>query len=133
MANVKRALELCETSLPLAVSSGDRRLEARAIMVMGRIYQVTAPARALRHFEQSISISRELKDEAAEAWCLIYLGKAYHTLRDAKATYMANSAFAMADRLNLVLLKCKSLMILGVCSTDLGEHVAAIGTPRYAH
>jgi tetratricopeptide (TPR) repeat protein len=134
VANVKRALELCETSLPLAVSSGDRKLEARAIMVLGRIYQVTAPARALRHFEQSISISRETKDRVAEAWCLLYLGKTHHNLRDAKAAYMIESALTVANDLNLVFLKCKALMNLGINYAELGEYIIAIGitSPFYS-
>lgn len=127
VANVKRALELCETSLPLAVSSGDRKLEARAIMVMGRIYQVSAPARALRHFEQSISISREQKDRVSEAWCMLYLGKTYHTLRDSKAAYMFQNSLKVAEELSLVFLKCASLMGLGISYTDSGEYVSAIG------
>lgn len=127
VANSRRALELCETSLPLAVSSGDRKLEARAIMVMGRIYRTTAPARALRHFEQSISISRETKDKVAEAWCTLYLGETYHTLRDSRAEHMIQSAFEVGVSLNLVFLKCKSLMSLGIYFSDLGEYAKAIG------
>eukprot|EP00026_Physarum_polycephalum_P000737 Phypoly_transcript_00738.p1 GENE.Phypoly_transcript_00738~~Phypoly_transcript_00738.p1 ORF type:complete len:1375 (-),score=209.00 Phypoly_transcript_00738:22-3720(-) len=126
VANIKRALELSETSLPLAVSSGDRKLEARAIMVMGRIFQVTAPARALRHFEQSISISREMKDRVAEAWCLMYLGNTYNNLRDAKAGYMIESALTVGVDLNLVFLRCKSLMSLGITHADSGEYITAI-------
>jgi hypothetical protein len=113
------------------VSSGDRKLEARAIMVMGRIYQVTAPARALRHFEQSISISREMKDRVAEAWCLMYLGNTYNHLRDAKAGYMIQSALTVGEDLGLVFLRCKSLMNLGINYAESGEYITAIGTTSY--
>jgi hypothetical protein len=120
-------MELCELSLPLAVSSGDRKLEARAIMVMGRVYQTTAPARALRHFDQSMAISRETKDRATEAWCMLYLSETYHALHDSKVVYMAEGALTIAKDLALVSLKCKALLILGVHYSDAGEYITAIG------
>lgn len=126
--NVKRAQELCEMSLPLAVSTGDRKAEARAIMVMGRVYQLTAPARALRHFEQAIAISRETKDKSSEAWCTLYLAQAYLSLQDNRVFSTAQSAIDMATDLNLVALKCKALLCMGTLHCSSSNYLAAIGT-----
>lgn len=126
--NVKRAQELCEVSLPLAVSTGDRKVEARAIMVMGRVYQLTATARALRHFEQAIAMSRETKDRSSEAWCTLYLAHAFLSLQDPRSIPTAQAALDMASDLSLVSLKCKALLCLGILHSQNSNFVVAIGT-----
>lgn len=128
LANTQRTLELCEMCLPLAVSIGDRKLEARTITLMGRVHLALAPARSLRHFEQSIAIAKEAKDRSIEAWATLYLGEAHRALReDAKTLMLLEHASAIASQLGIVALQCRVLLAKGVHYFHAGEIIKAIG------
>ncbi len=82
-AGIAKALENYQTIIALWREAGDRKQEANALNIAGRLYQATGQAKkALEYYEQALPIMREVGDRAGEAQALANRGMAQYVLTD---------------------------------------------------
>ncbi len=94
-----RSAEYFRQSLELRRKTGDRLGESTTLNNLGLAIMSAEPARAIKHFEEAISILAELGFDSRDAKILNNIGNAYLRLNDLKkALGYFNSALAAYER-----------------------------------
>src|ERR1044072_415031 len=124
----RAARQFFEVTLKLAVSLGDKRLEAGTETYMGGTLEILGDvAKALEHQQQALKLARENGPRIAEGNALSNIGKIYNDLADwQKALEYYQQALPVFKSLNLPQNEAITLNNIGIAYGQSGEPQKAL-------
>jgi CHAT domain-containing protein/tetratricopeptide (TPR) repeat protein len=123
----RAARQFFEVTLKLAVTLGDRRLEAGTETYMGGTLEILGDvAKAREHQQQALKLARENGPRVAEGNALSNIGKIYNDLADwQKALEYYQQALPIFKSLNLAQNEAITLNNIGIAYEQSGEYQKA--------
>ncbi|MBC8029922.1 MAG: tetratricopeptide repeat protein [Pyrinomonadaceae bacterium] len=121
--SIRRAVDKFKASLPAWKAAGDRREEALSLKRIGESYQPLGEYQSsLTFYNQSLSISRQIRDRKSEGEILNDLSIIYLTLGDVpRATYLCSQALKLSRATGNLHGEAQALNNFGEVHYGLGE------------
>ena len=120
---VRKALDYFNETLTIAVSLGNRRLEAGTETWVGGMLDILGDVgKALEHHQRALKLARENGSQIAEGSALTNIGKIYNDVADwQKALEFYTQALTVFRSLGIVQNEARALNNIGVAYYELGE------------
>lgn len=127
LGEARRAIELCERALAIAVAEGERGIEAFALVALGDAHHAVGdPEGAFVHGERALALARELGERAEEAGALVVLAWGYRVRGElARAIECCEQALPVAREFRDRTVEASALLALGFAHQARGEVVRA--------